>query len=515
MPSNTVFTGVITAFYALLRYIQMFLAILRRGRGDIESGLSRNGTVAVSNSQDTESSSFYCRGVDDSIVWTGPYVPYQPQLTSTPKRICRGSSGTSGRESPEDVSLDIGCLSLPSIEPQTCRSIVSDKLIEADAIFAPSIRAKTSLRVANPDDDDYVFVNSPSAKMKASSRGLGSSRPPPFPSLVQSPASTSAVRIGPLTSDPMEAIACLELQTNKAHNTKSFSEKRGYNKFIQLNGITTTMGTHSIMKPSGPVIASSRDASTPFSEIGASTPLPRYTPTNLDFQRTRGSSSQTTQAISPAPSYSRSKADQHRAMKRKVTITYIDAQKSMMETTTPLTPPLERSTILNLGSDSPRQCSPPREPINSLVAEVLAMLRRTSPETVLSPKANLRPLILPQDLENRSPILPDSSFEAKPTATRRRTLLLPQQMADRAALRLSSAIEEPQIDGISLRSFSVYSQSSWQIIGSSTSLACTAGSSDDLQAFEGLGLHPALKDWVPTHKRRGMCIPELSVSQRR
>ena len=72
MPSTTVFTGVITAFYALLRYIDLFFAIFRRNQGDIESGLPQN-KVAASGSQETESSSFYCRGIDDSIVWSGPY----------------------------------------------------------------------------------------------------------------------------------------------------------------------------------------------------------------------------------------------------------------------------------------------------------------------------------------------------------------------------------------------------------------------------------------------------------
>lgn len=125
MPSNTVFTGVVTAFYALLRYIELVFASFRRNKDDIESGIAaaEDVGVAVSDSQDTSSSSFHCRGVDDSIVWSGPYgkfhlmemlvslltvkiVPSQPQATSTPKRPSRRGASPS---SPKEESQDIGC----------------------------------------------------------------------------------------------------------------------------------------------------------------------------------------------------------------------------------------------------------------------------------------------------------------------------------------------------------------------------------------------------------------------
>lgn len=328
---------------------------------------------------------------------------------------------------------------------------------------------------------------------------MRSSQPPSCPSLLQRPTMDKVVATYFSTDQP----------ATRPPKSTSFSARRGYNKFIPLNGHVTTTGTHWNKKPykaQAAMPSSSDETGTPFSQMGINTPLPRYTPTNGIY----GSSPSAAQPLSRAPSYTKSKTSPPRSVKRKVTIAYIAPEKATMSTREPPTPPLESS----LAAAPKLNSTPPRSPpVNSLVAEVLSRIRRGSPETIPSPNANLRPLILPQDLENRSPVL---SIPEKSASRRPRSLVLPQQVAARAALRLTSVIEEPHfddLDGLSTRSVSVYSQMSWQLIGSSTSLACTVGSDNDLQTVAEIGLHPILKDWVPTNKRRAMCMPGLPKSQ--
>lgn len=68
MSSTTVFTGVLSALHALLRYLTTLLTMFTTtNHDDLESGLP-----AV-DSQDTTSSSFHCQGIDESFTYAGPF----------------------------------------------------------------------------------------------------------------------------------------------------------------------------------------------------------------------------------------------------------------------------------------------------------------------------------------------------------------------------------------------------------------------------------------------------------
>lgn len=325
---------------------------------------------------------------------------------------------------------------------------------------------------------------------------------------------TKPVASGTLPTRTKDSLQSVD--AHKAPKSSSFAENRGYNKFIPLNNIATNVGTHARAAPG----ASTSMSNTPASE----TPLPRYTPTlhanNASSFVGHNDPRPRAQSYFPA----KSKAAQLRATKRTVTLSYVVPQKATTHTCSPLTPTLGGPELSGGKPRTPPSASSQTEPVNKLVATVLSKLKLQSPELTCTSAAGLRPLILPHELENRTP---SPTLAPEPSNMAMRPLLLPQQSAisARAALRVSALTIAraqgvdlnamplpPHVgipnDNVSVRSMSVYSQMSWEAVPSSTSLACTAGSEHDLNAFDEVGLYPALRGTSPGQKRRAICMPE-------
>ncbi|KAI0688417.1 hypothetical protein BC835DRAFT_1419167 [Cytidiella melzeri] len=514
MPSTTVFTGVIAAFYALLRYIELLFAIFPGGRGDLESGPHPDG-VATSDSQGTDSSSFHCQGLDESFVYTGPFLP-SPQATSSPRRANPDpllSSHRGLRMDDDQETGDIGQLFLVSIEPQTCSPVICDSPKEVATVLGPNART-TVLRATNPDEYDGT---PPAGEEYIQSINGGSIIASPCPSLLDTPASSSTAWTGPPTPHLAQEIE--SIQSQPVTKSTSLAEKRGYTKFIKLNSIAMNAGTHSstVKCRNGNDATSGRD--TPFSEIGTSTPLPRYTPTDTEFQppnnmRMHGRSA-SSQAQARAPSYFRSRPTPSRAVRRNVVFCYVTAQTATTSTCEPLMSTLGSLTLNaeELVESQPSSSPTALEPVDALVAEVLSRLRIEVPMLGNTAGVALRPLILPRELENRT-----TSDPTNTQATATRPLLLPRQVADRIALGSSTdqqpdgGVTTPTQCGSSADDMSIYSQASWQ-----EGSPCTVRNKRNFEAFEEAGLHVALGSQgvsSRSHKRRAICMPNVNVPQR-
>ncbi|KAI0342911.1 hypothetical protein BDW22DRAFT_1420219 [Trametopsis cervina] len=555
MPSITVFTSLAYAFYAILRYLRSLFAIFSSSQADIESGAQAGG-VAPSGSHDTDSSSFYCQDIGD-YVWTGPFAP---QATSPPRRTnlnpkasspVRGSrpshlatvseTGHGASRTVPDAcdqsatSIDIGCVPIVSIEPQFTVGVVSDMQIPIISINKSagdvplgadtdgSVMKPCGLMATRPPQRDNVrlLVN-----LQTSSAAVRE----PRSALLLTPGPSSPCGSG---SPPSQSVDVKKRTTSAPKRqplkSTSFAENRGYNKFIQLNGIVTPFGARSTLavrnRTPSPAQQLAQFLGSPASELSLSTPLPRYTPTNPDFQISGDLLGPPSVMQQQAPSYLKAQPDRPRAAKRKVVLSYVVAQKATISTQEPRTPMCGEIAIQHAPAGAAS------EPVNTLVAEVLSRLKQESPESVHTKNACLRPLLLPQDIANRK-----TSVLLKAEVPR--PLLLPRQLSKTATgspslpeadetgfnLRVSpprldrreEASTQPKHlvshDDVSVRSVSVYSQGSWQEVGSSSSLACTFGSEGDISGFDEIGFHPALQAVLTSHKRRAICMTDAKLS---